>query len=343
VSNLTGLFKAEPEDQLDNDKLVDLFRNRAELKKEFAALRDEKYQLMDRVEQHKGATARVQQKMDHLESLLLDREWVHNVVAFYQLRRLAAHCNAKLGRFAEELKQQREQRIHTQAVDDWKEQCNERIAAVQTQIDQHRAKTQMLEDQLQAERHKLATMNGISKMFSSKKLQATVDGITANLEARQNTESELLQAQQEIRNQDAPDHQGLDIATKRSINFMILAFAQQLYLHFEVDDLARLAKEASEKSVGAVNYGSKLECDAIIEKIEKRWESMESVTDYAEVLKKRAKFLADDAIFRNESDVVPLAASTAVVYDINANGLVKKKDASLQGDNYFGIAKVLSR
>jgi hypothetical protein len=49
VASLTGLFKAAPERVEDNDKLVDLFRNRAELKKEFAALRNEKYQLQDRL------------------------------------------------------------------------------------------------------------------------------------------------------------------------------------------------------------------------------------------------------------------------------------------------------
>jgi len=112
VTNLTGLFKTEPEETRDNDKLVDLFRNRAELKKEFAALRDEKYQLQDRIKEHEGATARAQQQLDHLENLLSDREWVHSVVAFYQLRRLAAKCSAKLSKFAEQLKQQREQRAH---------------------------------------------------------------------------------------------------------------------------------------------------------------------------------------------------------------------------------------
>ena len=109
MANLTGLFKPEPEEKQDNDKLVDLFRNRAELKKEFAALRDEKYQLQDRIKQHKGETARAQQQMDHLEKLLSDREWVNTVVAYYQLRRLASECSSKLERFAERLKQQREQ------------------------------------------------------------------------------------------------------------------------------------------------------------------------------------------------------------------------------------------
>ena len=56
------------------------------------------------------ATARLQQKLDHLEELLLDPDWAANVVVFYQLRSLALRCQRKLAKFAEQLKQQREQR-----------------------------------------------------------------------------------------------------------------------------------------------------------------------------------------------------------------------------------------
>jgi hypothetical protein len=343
VTSLTGLFKAVPEETRDNDKLVDLFRNRAELKIEFAALRNEKYQLQDRIKQHEGATARVQQKMDHLESLLLDREWVHNVVAFYQLRRLAAHCNVKLSKFAEQLKQQREQREHGHVLSEWNEQREEKAAIIENSIGEQRLQTQLLEDQLQAERHKLVTMNGIAKMFRKNSLQADIDEIVARIELGQANENELLQALEKIHNLDPPDHDGLDRATKRSINFMILSFVQQLYLHFEEDGLAAMAKEASEKSVGAVNYGTKYECDEIIERIEKRWDSMRSVTEFADVLQKRAKLIADHAMFRNDDDVVPASGTVATVYAIDANGVVKEKDASLLGDNYFGVAKVLSR
>jgi len=343
VTSLTGLFKTVPEETQDNDKLVDLFRNRAELKKEFAALRNEKYQLQDRIKQHEGATARVQQKMDHLESLLLDREWVHNVVAFYQLRRLAAHCNVKLAKFAEQLKQQREQREHGQVLSEWNEQREEKAAVIEHSIGEQRMQTQLLEDQLQAERHKFVTMNGITKMFRKNSLQAAIDEIAARIELGQTNENELLQALEKIHNLDPPDHDGLDRASKRSINFMILSFVQQLYLHFEEDGLAAMAKEASEKSVGAVNYGTKYECDEIIERIEKRWDSMRSVTEFADVLQKRAKLIADHATFRDDDDVVPASGSVATVYAIDPNGVVKEKDASLLGDNYFGVAKVLSR
>jgi hypothetical protein len=343
VTSLTGLFKAVPEEPQENDKLVDLFRNRAELKKEFAALRNEKYQLQDRIKSHEGATARVQQKMDHLESLLLDREWVHNVVAFYQLRRLAAHCNAKLSRFAEQLKQQREQRAQGTVLDEWNAQRNERAAAIESEIGEQRLQTQLMEDQLQAERHRLTTMNGVAKMFRGNNLESEIDEIAARLELGQTTENQLLQALEDIHNLTPPDQEGLDKGTKRSINFMILSFVQQLYLHFEEDNVAAMAKEASEKSVGAINYGTKYECDEIIKRIEKRWDSMESVTDFADVLQKRAKLIADHAMFRDDDDVVPAPGTVATLFAIDANGVVKEKDANLLGDNYFGVAKVLSR
>jgi len=343
VTSLTGLFKGTSQEAQDNDKLVDLFRNRAELKKEFAALRNEKYRLQERVEQHVGATARVQQKMDHLESLLLDREWVHSVVAFYQLRRLAAHCNTRLARFAEQLKQQREQRIHSKAVGEWNEQRGVQASSLEAKLAEHRQAVQMLEDQLQAERHKLTAMNGVVKMFRRRSLGSEIDDLATRIAAGQTQERELLQSLESLQSLVPPDHQGLDIAAKRSINFMILAFAQQLYLHFYEDDLAALAKEASEKSVGAVNYGTKFECDEIIERIERRWDTLESVVDHAELMKQRAKLISDHAMFRSDDDVVPASGTVATVYEINANGVIKERDANLLGDNYFGIAKVLSR
>ena len=343
MTSVTGLFKAVPEETQDSDKLLYLFRNRAELKKEFAALRNEKFQLQDRIKQHEGATARVQQKMDHLESLLLDREWVHNVVAFYQLRRLAAHCNSKLSRFAEQLKQQRESRALEQVIEDWNAERDDQVASIEKEIGEHRLQTQLLEDQLQAERHRLSTMNGVSRIFHKSDVESELDEIATRIDTGQAKESELLQRLDKIDKLDPPDHEGLDIATKRAINFMILSFVQQLYLHFEEDGLAAMAKEASEKSVGAVNYGTKYECDEIIKRIEARWDSMKSVTEFADILQRRAKLIADHAVFRNDDDVIPASGTVATVFAIDPNGVIKEKDANILGDNYFGIAKALSR
>lgn len=343
MSTLTEIFKGAQEETQDNEKLVDLFRNRAELKKEFAALRNEKYQLQDRIKQQQGATARVQQKMEHLENLLLDREWVHNVVTFYQLRRLALHCNARLARFAEELKQQREQRVHGEALDSWNAECSEKTRSLDAEINAQRSQMQRLEEQLQSEQSRLATMSGFSRMMKGKRLSADIADIESQIEASRAQERKLLRELENIRTLKPPQQEGLDVSAKRSINFMILSFAQQLYLMFEQDDLASLAKEANEKSVGAINYGTKYECDQILKRIDRRWDNLESVTEYAGVFQQRAKLIAKDAVFRHNDDVIPSAGSVATVFQLDENGTVSRKYANLLGDNYFAISKVLSR
>ena len=124
---------------------------------------------------------------------------------------------------------------------------------------------------------------------------------------------------------------------------MILAFTQQLYLHYLDDDLAMLAKEASEKSVGAINYGGKRECDEILVRLRKRRAEAENAEGFADVLAQRAKLIAEHAMFQDEDDAVPLAGTAATVFDIDANGVVRHHDANLLGENFFGISSVLSR
>lgn len=343
MANLTGIFKTEPEPAQDSDKLVDLFRNRAELKKEFAALRNEKYRLQDRIKEHRGAIERVQQKLNHLESLLLDPEWVHNVAVFYQFRRLAAHCEARINRFAEQLKQQREGRIRDKALAAWNEQRDADAAEIHAKIGEQRMSLQLLEDRLLAERHRLSTMGGLSKMLNGKSSASAVEEIEEEIEAAHAREKELLDDLERIENLEMPYNEGLDIAAKRSINFMVLSYTQQLYLLYAEDDLAALAKEASDKSVGAVNYGSKTDCDELLDRLTRRREEVEESGDFAEVLQQRAKLLAKHATFRTDDDAVPSPGTVATVYDLKPNGVIAKTDVNLLGENYFGVAKVLSR
>ncbi len=343
MASLSTIFKNDATGAQETDKLLDLFRNRSELKKEFAALRNEKYKLKDRIKFHEGATARVHQQLQHLENLLLDPEWAYNVVTFYQLRHLTVHCKNQLSRFAEELKQQSEKRVHNRVLVSWNEQRKQKAAQLRSTLAEHRMTMQMLEDQLQSDRHKLLTMNGFVKLFRGRALAAEIDDIGTRIEAGQSQEREMLQEFNEIEQLDPPDHQGLDVAAKRSINFMILSFAQQLYLNFEEHDLVNLAKEASEKSVGAINYGGKAECDVILERLKKRKIEVEQEPDVADILKQRTRLLIDHAQFRHDDDAVPVTGSVSTVFAIDAKGGIDEQGVDILGSNYFAIAKVLSR
>lgn len=343
MAGLSTIFRNDAANSQETDKLVDLFRNRVELKKEFAALRNEKFQLQDRIKQHQGATTRVQQQLADLENLLLDPKWVYNVVAFYQLRGLADHCETQLQTFAEQLKQQSERRVQSKVLLSWNEQRRQRQEGIEQRVLEQRERLQSMQDKLQTERHRLMTLNAFTRLFRGRALAARVEEIALHIELGRQDEREALLQLDQVRNLEPPDQQGLDIVAKRSINFMILSFQQELYLRYEEDDLSKMAKEASEKDVGAVYYGERDECDELLELIEASCAVEVDEVDLAGVLKKRSRLIADRAKFRHDQDAVPIPKSVMTVYDIDVEGGIDTQEVNLLGENYFAVARVLSR
>jgi len=104
-----------------------------------------------------------------------------------------------------------------------------------------------------------------------------------------------------------------------------------------------MAKEAGDKSVGAIKYGGKKECDQIVERLRKRVETHDKANDFADILQQRAKLLAEHAMFRSNDDAVPASGSVATVYEITSRGVIKKRDANLLGENYWNLSEILSR
>ena len=102
-------------------------------------------------------------------------------------------------------------------------------------------------------------------------------------------------------------------------------------------------REAGEKSAGAIRYGDQRECEEILRRLQQGMERMERGNDFAEVLKRRASLISERAVFQDDEDAVPAAGTVATLYRIGANGVVSEGDANILGDNYWGIAGVLSR
>lgn len=342
VSGLAAIFGGSGEKAQDSEKLLHLYWNRAELKKQFAGMRKEQYKLKDKIKQHMGAAARLQQKLEHLEALLVDPEWAGNVVVFYQLRGLALDCQSKLSKFAEQLKQQREQRQRNSLLVAWNAERTRELKAIENELAATREFVQRADEQMQRERDRLSSMRGLLKIFRRRGVTATIEDLVRQIEAAGEKERAWLQELDEIRNRKPPENTGLDVATKRSINFMILSFAQQLFLLFADADLALMAKEASERSVGSINYGNRRECEQLLARVRKRAESIDCSSAFATVLQQRAKLISEAALFRNAGEAVPIAASVSKVFDIKGADL-QKTDVNLLGENYWSIAKTLSR
>ncbi|MEX2494874.1 MAG: hypothetical protein WD448_02230 [Woeseia sp.] len=343
MSGLAAIFRGAGDKSQHSDKLLHLYWNRAELKKQFAGMRKEQYKLHDKLKQQEGAEARLNQKLDHLEQLLLDPESAASVVVFYQLRGIALHCEAKLSKFAEQLKQQREQKQHNSLLVKWNEERTRESRMVQREIVAMREKVKRVEERMQTERDRLLTMSGFLKLFRRRSVAAVLDNLAQQTDEAHRHEEALVQKLGEIKHRQPPENKGLDISSKRSINLMILSFAQQLLLLFADDELAAMAKEASEKSVGAINYGGRQECERLLTRIGQRRQAITESPCVAAVLQARANMIGKEALFRNDSDAVPVAGSVSTMFDIDDSGSVRKSDFNLLGDNYWGIARVFSR
>src|ERR1700723_4041808 len=89
---------------------MQLFQNRAGLKKAYADLKDEFHLLRDRPKQQEGATSRIQEQMDALGDLLGDPKTGFGALVFFQLRALWKACHQQLSNFAGDLTRQQEAR-----------------------------------------------------------------------------------------------------------------------------------------------------------------------------------------------------------------------------------------
>jgi hypothetical protein len=343
VAGLTALFGSSRGKAVDSEKLLHLYWNRAELKKEFANLRKEQFRLKDKIREREGAAARLQQQLERLEQLLLDPEWCPNVVVFYQLRSLALRCQRKLEMFAEQLKQQRERRSHDALLLQWNADRTRRREAIESELAATRLRLEQLEAQVSAETQRLLGMGGLLKIFRRRSVTALLDRLGGQIREAREGEAALLERLEAVAAERPPENQGLDLPAKRAINLMILSFAQQLFLAFEDPGLAALAKEACDKSVGAIRYGGRRDCDMLLKRIHTRAEALEASPEVAGLLKARAKLIGETAMYRNDGDAVPVAGTVTTLFDIGEDGQVRRSEVNLLGENYWGIARVLSR
>ena len=343
MGSLAALFGNSEEKPQDSEKLMDLYWNRAELKKSFGDARKEHFRLQDKIKQQEGVAGRLQQKLDHLEDLLADPQWTYNVVVFYQLRGLAQCCERKLATFAEQLKQQSEKKLQSDVTSEWNARLAEESTRVEHQLLVQRNQMQQLEDQCQVERRRLESMGGFARIFKSRSVKSALKQLGQDIENARAVEAALIVNLAAIGERAPPNNEGLTISSKRSINLMILAYAQQLFLLFADRDFAAVVKESSDKSVGSTNYGNQHECTQILQSIAKCNKVLEQNTDFAGTLQQRAKLSSERASFRNKTDVVPVAASTTTLFDIDEDGGVREKEGDILSENYWRISKVFSR
>jgi chromosome segregation ATPase len=334
--------KAKP---ADDERLVQLFKNRADLKKQYQDLQDEIYDLKQRLKQQETATGKAQEQMDSLETLLGNPQSGYTALVYYQLRGLWRACNLQLAQFAGELERQQEERERQRQTFEFNQQLRGRLEQVDTQLaaanDVAAERQRILDDLTQ----RLQKMRGFWNYFRRRKLAAQIAGERVHVDAAIHDAARLREEHATIEQEQCPAFPGLSTDGRRAINLAIIAYALVLGARLSTEGLATRVRESMTQRVHEAQFGGRDNCEAMMMAIAQATGSVKSRSGFAAQIKTSVELLKEAAQYRAEADTVPLAESLAGIAPPSPDGrpMLTLSAPQILADDYWSIYRVLLR
>jgi len=289
----------------EDERLLALFRNRAELKKELQALAEEKHRLLDRLKLQEGSTMRVEEQLAALEQYLGRPEEGAKCLAYFQLRAVWRAAAGRVERYAADLCRQRKDRERREQLASFDAARRQRVA----DVDRELVEARVLADQLQAEQRlaeqRLAGLRGFWNHLRRQRLRENIATRAVRVAAALEQVSGLEERRRTVESEPPPMFEGLSLGGRRAVNLAVIAYAEVLRERLDQAGLAELARQTTLRRVYDSSYGTREECAGIIQRASRAIVDVERLHDDAADLKARSERLAATARFRGESDTVP--------------------------------------
>ncbi len=338
---LSGLVRrlAGRRASVEDQRLVELFRNRAELKKELGTLDDDRHRLQDRLKLQEGATMRVEEQLATLEAYIGRPEQGRKSLLYFQLKALWRVASQHLEKFAGELAGQQKDRERKQQLAEFDKGKRERLA----DFDRELVEARVLSDQLQAEQklglQRLATLGGFWNYFSRRRLEEETAARSLRIDSALTVVTDLEDGRHAVEAEPPPVFESLSLEGRRAVNLAVIACAEWLYERLATDELVDLARQTTLRRVYDSNYGTPEQCQALLDKVAHAITGLErQAVDLMDV-KARTDRLRRSAAYRSESEPIPnqdSIHSAAAASD-------RAPAVNLLQDEYFDIYRVLLR
>ena len=293
----------------DEERLMQLFQNRAGLKKAYADLKDEFHLLRDRLKQQEGATIRVQEQLDALGDLLGDPKTGFGALVFFQLRALWKTCHQQLSSFAQDLTRQQETREIAKHKADTDAEKNARLADADQRL---KAASGAADDQrrhLSEAQNELGRLTAFWHYFKRRRRQHALEGLRAQVVVADAAVGDLHAERSAIEHEATLEFPGLSLAARRNINLAIICYAELLCEHADAFGLAARAKEAVARRVHEMNFGSRPDCESYMQRVQKAQTAVANQKQIGTAVKAKLDRLRASCDYRNAADTVPTADS----------------------------------
>src|ERR1700722_12459013 len=302
--------------EVDDEKLLHLFRNRAELKKAYSGVQDELQRLRDRIKQQEGATARVQEMLQGLEARLSTPETAYPTLVFYQLRELWALGRTVLTQFAAELAEQQEERERRAFLAEYNRRQFDRRQGIDANLRLAEGRASDARNVVGEIEQRMQTLRAFWHYFKRRALRQKLQA--ANLQAllcAQDLDGART-ARAQLDAEAPPEFAGLSIEARRAINLAAVGYAQILCDRLGPTALLEPARVAAgRREPPRDDYGDRTRCEAMMAEIARSRGLLQQRANLSQEIKQRSDQLQGLAKYRNDSDTVPVADSLSAAID----------------------------
>ena len=289
----------------EDQRLVELFRNRAELKKELTALDEERARLLDRLKLQEGATMRVEEQLAALEQYLGHPDEGYKCLAYFQLRAVGRGAARRLEQFSNELARQQKDRERKQQLAVFERGKRERL----DELDRELSEARVLADQLQAEQRlaeqQVEGLRGFWNHFRRVRLLESIAARRFRVDAALTQLTDLGDRRHEIESEPPPLFEGLSVEGRRAVNLAVIAYAEALHERLAAAGLADLVRESTLRRVYDSSYGGREECLALMQRAGRAVLELDRTQDDLADIKARADRLRAGLAYRSDGDTIP--------------------------------------
>src|SRR5579871_3067900 len=293
----------------EEERLMQLFQNRAGLKKAYADLKDEFHLLRDRLKQQEGSTIRVQEQLDALGELLGDPKTAFSALVFYQLRTLWKTCHTQLSAFATELARTQETREVAKHNADIEADKKARLSAIDARLQEALGTADEQRRNLSDAQAQLARLTAFWHYFKRRRLAKSLESLRNHVIIADGAVGDVHAERSAVENEAPAEFPGISLAARRNINLAIISYAELLCEHVDAFGLAARCKEAVARRVHEMNFGTREECDGYMQRVQKAQSVVVNQRQMTGAVKAKLDRLRATCDYRNAADTVPTADS----------------------------------
>jgi hypothetical protein len=295
----------------DEERLMQLFQNRAGLKKAYADLKDEFHLLRDRLKQQEGATIRVQEQLDGLGDLLADLRSGFGAMVFFQLRGLWKSCHQQLSGFAADLTRQAEIRESAKYQAECEAAKNARLADVDRRQQAAQAEADLQRERLSTAQAELQRLTAFWHYFERRRRQKSLEILRQGVVSADAAVGDLHAERSATNSEALSEFSGTSLGARRNINLAIISYAESLCEHVDAYGLAARAKEAVARRVHEMSFGTRADCEGYMQRVQKAQAAVANHKLIYAGVRAKLERLRVTCEYRNTDDTVPTADSIA--------------------------------